>query len=110
MVLGATPGKKLHLSKADKIEGGNTIMRPNKIKQLILGVIAAAVLIPGVLTSTAEAQSRQFRRPRPVIVYRHYNPFWYRRYDPFWNPYWGPTTYTYVDPIAYQKEQGYNEG
>ncbi len=85
-------------------------MRPNKIKQLVLGVIVAAVLLPGVLTSTAEAQTRHFRRPRPVIVYRHYNPFWYRRYDPFWNPYWGPTTYTYVDPIAYQREQGYNEG
>lgn len=85
-------------------------MRQNKIKHLVLGVIAAAILLPGVLTSTAVAQTRQIRRPRPLIVYRHHNPFWYRRYDPFWNPYWGPTAYSVVDPIAYQKEQGYSEG
>jgi len=85
-------------------------MKPNRVKQLILGVVAAVILVIGIGSSTtADAQGRVIRRPRPVIIYRHYNPFWYRHYDPFWSPYWGPT-YTYVDPIAYQREQGYREG
>jgi len=42
-------------------------------------------------------------------VVRPYNPFWYRRYDPFWDPFYS-TRYRAVDPIAYQREQGYNDG
>jgi hypothetical protein len=89
-------------------EGGNE-MKSNKAKQLVLGAFAAVLLMSGVFTTTAEAQSRRGYR-RPVIIYRpYYNPFWYNRYDPFWNPYWG-SSYTTVDPIAYQQEQGYSKG
>lgn len=84
-------------------------MKSKKGTQLIIGALVAIVLSLGVLSTTAEAQGRGRHRPRPVVIYRpYYNPFWYR-YDPFWDPYWG-TTYRTVDPIAYQREQGYNEG
>ena len=42
-----------------------------------------------------------------------YNPFWYHRYDPFYSPFYDPfwgSSYRTVDPIAYQKEQGYSKG
>jgi hypothetical protein len=94
-------------------------MRPNLVKQLILGVLAAVVLMTGVLTTTAEAQTQTqarkgARRPPRVIIYRpyyrHYSPFYDPFYDPFWgHSYWGPT-YRVVDPIAQQREAGYGEG
>jgi hypothetical protein len=87
------------------------MMKPNKVKQLMMGAFVAVMLFAGVGLTTANAQERVVRRPhRPhrIIVYRPYNPFWYRHYDPFWDPY--PYTYRVVDPIAYQREQGYSEG
>ena len=90
-------------------------MKTNRVKQLILGAFAAVVLMSGVFTTTAEAQTRGVRRHRPnrVIVYRPYwyNPFYTPFYSPFYDPFWGSSlTYRVVDPIAYQKEQGYREG
>jgi len=79
-------------------------MKP-KITQIVIGAFTAIMLLSGAFATTAEAQVRVIRRPRQVIVYRTYNPFWYRRYDPFY-----ASRYTVVDPIAYQREQGYNEG
>lgn len=80
-----------------------------KIKQILIGGFAAMMLMTGVVTMT-DAQTRVVvRRPPRVVVYRPYNPFWYRRYDPFWDPFY-TSRYTVVDPIAYQREQGYRDG
>jgi len=86
-------------------------MRIKRAKSLIAGFFFLVTLMVGVAPTTAEAQSKEaVRRPRRVIVYRpYYNPFWYRRYDPFWDPYYFRRTVV-VDPIAYQREQGYREG
>jgi hypothetical protein len=94
--------------KAPKIRRREIGMKP-KVKQLVIGAFAAIMLLSGVFATTAEAQHRVIRRPPRIIVYRPYNPFWYRRYDPFWDPFYYPR-YTVVDPIAYQREQGYKEG
>lgn len=84
-------------------------MKLSGMKKVVVGAVAAGALISGPLLTSARAQGARRHRPHPVIIYRYHNPFWYRRYDPFWNPYWGPSTYT-VDPIAYQREQGYSKG
>src|SRR4030095_5648462 len=83
-------------------------MKP-RIKQIVLGAFAAVMLLSGAFATTGEAQVRVIRRPSRIIVYRPYNPFWYRRYDPFWDPFY-TSRYTVVDPIAYQREQGYRDG
>jgi hypothetical protein len=83
-------------------------MKP-RIKQLVISAFAAIMLLSGVFATTAEAQGRVVRKPPRIIVYRPYNPFWYRRYDPFWDPFYHHR-YTVVDPIAYQREQGFREG
>jgi hypothetical protein len=80
-----------------------------RVKQIVIGGFAAIMLLSGVFSATAEAQTRIIRRPPRIIVYRPYNPFWYRRYDPFWDPFYSPR-YTVTDPITYQREQGYSEG
>jgi hypothetical protein len=81
----------------------------SRIKQLVISAFAATMLLPGAFATRAEAQDRIVRRPPRVIVVRPYNPFWYRRYDPFWDPFYS-THYRVVDPIAYQREQGYRDG
>src|SRR5207302_4993941 len=85
------------------MKGGN-YMKPNKktkkVKELFLGLFAAIILVIGVSTSTANAQSRVIIGTRPVVVYQR----------PFWRPFWGPRTITVVDPIAAQREQGYSDG
>jgi hypothetical protein len=83
-------------------------MKP-RIKQSVIGAFAAIMLLSGVFATTSEAQHRVRRRPPRVIFVRPYNPFWYRRYDPFWDSFYS-TRYTVVDPIAYQREQGYRDG
>ena len=84
-------------------------MKP-RVKELVIGAFAAIILLSGVFATTAKAQNRVVvRRPPRVIVVRRYNPFFYRRYDPFWDPFY-TSRYHVVDPIAYQREQGYNEG
>ena len=83
-------------------------MKP-RVKQLVMGAFAAILLLSGAFATTAVAQGRVIRRPARVIFVRPYNPFWYRRYDPFWDPFY-TTRYQVVDPIAYQREQGYREG
>lgn len=86
-------------------------MKPNRMKRMIVGAFAAVLLMSGALIGTAEAQGRFVRRhnrPARVIVYRPFSPFWHRQYDPFWDPF--PTSYRVVDPIGYQREQGYSEG
>ena len=85
-------------------------MKTSKVKALVLGAFLGTVLLAGVATTPAEAQTRVVRRPSRVIIYRpYYHPFYHPFYNPFWGSYWGPT-YTVVDPIAYQKELGYREG
>jgi len=78
-------------------------MKSNGIKRLLMGALVAGVFLVGIGSTTANAQGRGFYRPRRVIVYRPYRPFW----GPYWG--WGPT-YRVVDPIAAQKEEGYSEG
>jgi hypothetical protein len=93
-------------------------MKLNIAKRLLLTAFAGVMLFTGVGSITANAQGKAVRRPhRPpkrIIVYRpyyrpYYHPFYDPFYDPFWGSYWGPR-YTVVDPIAYQREQGYGEG
>jgi len=92
-------------------------MKTNRVKQLILSAFAAVLLMSGVLTSVVQAQEKSLRAPRRaprrIIVYRphyrFYNPFYDPFYNPFWGSYWGPS-YRVVDPIAWQREQGYSEG
>ena len=95
-------------------------MKPNRVKQLVLGAFTAVILMSGILTHTALGQTRVIprghsrvgRRPPRVIIYRpyYYNPFYNPFYDPFWgSPYWGPT-YRTLDPIAWLQEQGFSKG
>lgn len=77
-------------------------MISNGIKRLLMGALVAVVFLVGVGSTTADAQDRGIRRPRRVIVYRPYRPFW--------EPYWWGTTYRVVDPIAAQREEGYSDG
>jgi hypothetical protein len=85
-------------------------MKSNKTKALILGFVLVITLLVGIGSITADAQNKGVvRRPNRVIVYRHYSPFWYRHYDPFYDPFYY-SRYRVVDPIAYQKEQGFREG
>ena len=78
-------------------------MKP-RVKELVIGAFAAIILLSGVFATTARAQNRVVvQRPPRVIVVRRYNPF------PFWDPFY-TSRYQVVDPIAYQREQGYNEG
>src|SRR5262245_7495400 len=83
-------------------------MKP-KIKRIVIGAFAVIMLLSSAIVTTTDAQTRVIRRPPRVIVYRPYTPFWYRRYDPFWDPFYS-SRYTVVDPIAYQRQQGYSEG
>jgi hypothetical protein len=73
-------------------------MKPNTFKKLSMGALVAIMLLVG-LGTTADAQGRVIRRPRRVIFYRHYDPFW--DYRP---------SYRVVDPIGSQREQGYSDG
>jgi hypothetical protein len=73
-------------------------MKTNRIKQLMLGAIAAGAFMVGVGSTTANAQTVIIRRP--VVVYHR----------PFYRPFWGPRYVTVVDPIASQREQGYSDG
>jgi hypothetical protein len=85
-------------------------MKANRVKSTLTGFFVLALLVVGLGPTTASAQGRRTaHRPGRVIVYRSYNPFWYRYYDPFWSSSFYPR-YTVVDPIAYQREQGYKEG
>ena len=85
-------------------------MLRSKVKKLIVGLSLGAMLVVGIGATTADAQGRRRgHRPPRVIYYRIHDPFWYRRYDPFWDSYYYPR-YRVVDPVAYQREKGYNEG
>jgi hypothetical protein len=85
-------------------------MKPNKAKALIMGLFLLVMLLVGIGSTTVNAQNRRVvHRPQRVIVYRHYNPYWHRPFDPFWSSFYYPRRVV-VDPIAYQKEQGFREG
>lgn len=78
-------------------------MKTNKMKGLIFGTFAAALLFLGIGSTAASAQGR--------FLYRYPRPF----YSPFRHSYWGPwgpwdRTVTVVDPIAQQRESGYSDG
>jgi len=70
-------------------------------KRFVLAALVAVGFLVSVGSIPANAQGRAFCRPRRVVFYR--------RYDPFWDSYrW--QTYRVVDPIASQREQGYGDG
>src|SRR5262245_31504667 len=73
-------------------------MKTNRVKQLMLGAIAAGAFMIGVGSTKAKAQNVIIRRPG--VVYHR----------PFYCPFWGPRYVTVVDPIASQREQGYSDG
>jgi len=78
-------------------------MKSNSIKKGITSAFVAVILLFGAWATTASAQVRVVRGPGRVVVVRrplffpHYYPGFYPRY------------YT-VDPVAYQREQGYSDG
>jgi hypothetical protein len=73
-------------------------MKSSIIRKLIMGMVVGIMLLIGIGSTTANAQGRGFRRHHWVF---------FRPYRPFWGPY---TYVRVVDPIAAQKEQGYNDG
>jgi hypothetical protein len=76
-------------------------MKSNGMKKLLMGALVAVTFLVGIGSTTAEAHGRGYNRPRRVIFYRPYRPYW--------GPYWD-TTVRVVDPIALQKEEGYSDG
>lgn len=87
-------------------------MKPNRAKRLILLTFVAVMLTAGAGLTAANAQDKTVCRPQRVIVYRPYYRYYRPFYDPFYDPFWGPSwpSYRMVDPIAYQREQGYSDG
>ena len=74
-------------------------MTTNSLKKIITMSAVALTLMFGTLVTTTAAQIRVVRpHHRVVFVGR---PF----FGPYYNHY-----YTVVDPIAYQREQGYSDG
>jgi hypothetical protein len=76
-------------------------MTLNRVKRLTTVAFVAVILLLGAGTmATAQAQRRVVVQPRVFIVHR-----------PFFHTWWGyPYPPYYVDPIAYQREQGYSDG
>ncbi|HZS45483.1 MAG TPA: hypothetical protein VFC63_10305 [Blastocatellia bacterium] len=83
-------------------------MKLNSFKTKLMGAVATVALLVTAFAftgTTANAQGRHFHH-HVVIVNR-----------PFFGPYWGYNWYgpaygyyPYVNPIAYQKETGYQDG
>jgi hypothetical protein len=85
-------------------------MKPNKIKKLFMGLLLVALFLTGISSTTVNAQEKKGHKNSRVVIYQTYNPYWHTYYyDPFWDPsYYG--TYRVVNPVAYEREQGYSEG
>ncbi len=83
-------------------------MRPT-LKRLIMILLAAVVLLPGVSNVTANAQHRHKRRPVRVIVVEPYYPTYFPVYEPIWEPYVWPT-YVVAGSAGYLQAWGYREG
>lgn len=80
------------------------IVQANSLNKIVINSSVALVLMFGALVTNAGAQ-RVVVRPshqRVVVVRR---PFF-----PRFNHGYYPGYYTVVDPIAYQREQGYSDG
>lgn len=73
-------------------------MKLSIIKKGVTSALVAVILLFGAWATTVNAQVRVVRGPRVVVVNRPFFPHYYPRY------------YTVVDPIAYQREQGYSDG
>jgi hypothetical protein len=85
-------------------------MKSNGAKKMIVAMSLVIMLLAGIGSATVYAQGKKGgRKPPRVIYYRYYDPFWHRHYDPFWSPFYY-NRYRVVDPIAYQREQGFREG
>ena len=78
-------------------------MKLNIVKKGVTSALVAVILLLGAWSTTASAQVRRGQRSRVVIVQRPFRPF-------FFPHYYYPNYYTVVDPIAYQREQGYSDG
>src|ERR1051325_10956261 len=78
-------------------------MKSHQIRKGIYSALVAVILLFGGW-ATANAQVRGAHRPGRVVIVNR--PFFYPRYN------WGfyPRYYTVVDPVAYQREQGYRDG
>src|SRR5262252_6989467 len=78
-------------------------MKFQQIKKVLTTGLLGVILLFGAFATTASAQHRY--GGRVVIVNR---PFFPRTYwgGGFYRPYY----YYSVDPIAYQREQGYSDG
>ena len=72
-------------------------MKLNAMKKLLMGTFVAVTFLVGIGSTTAEAHGRGYNRPRRVVFYRPYRPYW-------------DTTVRVVDPIASQREEGYSDG
>ena len=79
-------------------------MKPNIIRKGVTSALVAVILLFGAWATTASAQVRVAHRPGRVVVVQR--PFFFPHYYPGFYPRY----YTVVDPIAYQREQGYSDG
>jgi hypothetical protein len=71
------------------------------MKKVVAGAFVAIILLLGVGTLTTTQAQRVVVRPRVFIVHRPFVHTWG----------WGYPYYpVYTDPIAYQREQGYQDG
>ena len=79
-------------------------MKSNMIRKGVTSALVAVILLFGGWATSASAQVRVAHRPgRVVVVHR---PFFYPHYYPGFYPRY----YSVVDPVAYQREQGYSDG
>ena len=78
-------------------------MKASRVRKGITSALVAVILLFGAWSTTANAQVRQGHRPGRVVVVQR--PFFFPHY--YWNYY---PNYRVIDPVAYQREQGYSDG
>ena len=83
-------------------------MKSNRIRKGITSALVAVILLFGAWATTASAQVRVAHRPGGVVVV--HRPFFFPHYYPGYYSGYYPGYYTVVDPVAYQREQGYSDG
>jgi hypothetical protein len=76
-------------------------MRFNRVRKVVAGAFVAVILLVGAGMVTTTKAQRVVVRPRVFFVNRPFIHTWG----------WGYPYYPYyVDPIAYQREHGYQDG
>ena len=84
-------------------------MKSNLIRKGVTSAVVAVILLFGGWATSANAQAWFAHRPGRVVVV-HRPSFFPHYYYPGFYPGYYPRYYTVVDPVAYQREQGYSDG